>query len=91
MKKHPALIVLKALLQGQVVTLRDFSYMMAEDVNGKQRVWLAKTNSPGWLAQITLDQFIQDCNEIPEPELFIIGANNALNDIARERPRREIA
>lgn len=91
MEKHPALIVLKALLQGQQIQIGEYNYEIGDDLEGRQRVWLADTYtlSQGWLGNITLDRFIRHCNELTEPELFTLGANNAMNELRLEKPARD--
>lgn len=84
--KSPQEIVMKALLQGQKIRfpgqMYDIAYLEFE--HGKMLVFCYCEEQDMYVpCDMSFDQFVAICNKIPRNELFIIGAQTALTDIAR--------
>lgn len=80
MKKHPAEIVLRALLMGlhvnlhdEVVTLEDDGVFIIRHTDDDEPVYLRYDGS--------LFNFIESCNELSEDQLAIISANITMNTL----------
>jgi hypothetical protein len=92
-KRKPAYeIVLNALQAGLTVRLGDREYMMQDDQivikvtcykNGLDKDCEEKM----LVIDMTLNNFISLCNQIPENELFGIGCSVALTNMHKEKNR----
>ena len=81
--KHPAEIVLKAILVGQTVKLGLVEYSMIDDEICFRD---ARTEGSWYVASTTLNQFLSQVRELKEDEVFLIGAGTSLMEINR-KPR----
>ena len=82
MKKHPALIVLKALLQGQSVSLDGYQ---AKLVDNKfyirfERILETKETEVCYMPiDCPLDWFLKSCEDLSDKEIAILVCNITLN------------
>lgn len=99
--KHPAEIVLKALLQGIEVTLGGKKYVLLEaegagvhnrelfeenTLLSQDEKWVAaEAGSPGWSGVYNLASFIQTCENEPLENILLIAANSSLRLIQTEK------
>lgn len=93
--RHPAEIVLRALMTGRELEVGDLVYKLEGSVRllvkrkGSPRTDLAPgkvmvvESEPWILADIRVSQFLSMCNQIPRDDLFILGANTSLTEINR--------
>lgn len=93
--KHPAEIVLRALMAGQEIEDGDLVFKLEGHTRllVKRRGSSKTTFGPGkvtvvesepWIgADMRIDQFLSMCMKIPRDDLFILGANTALTEINR--------
>jgi hypothetical protein len=86
--RHPALIVLKALLLGLPIELDGITYQVADyyypDGREAERLcWLATLNGETriLLSDMSVDTLVSLSKKLGEDELVIIGANIVLNTI----------
>jgi len=93
--KHPAEIVLRAMMAGHELKVGDLVYKLEGGVRllvkrigsskselGPGKVMVVK--SEPWIsADIRVSQFLSMCNQIPRDDLFILGANTSLTEINR--------
>ena len=98
--RHPAEIVLRALMGGQELEMDDLVFKL----EGHTRLLFKRKGSskmkfgPGkvtvvehepWVGcDMRVDQFLSMCVKIPRDDLFMLGANTALTEINREGARR---
>lgn len=98
MRKHNAEIVLKALLLGQEIKADGHTYVLMEGVMTSARFYNAKhlfykvtkvedgVETPHLIyCDMNLWSFIYMCSQIPEQDIFTIGAQNALIEMAQEK------
>jgi len=91
--KSSFLIILEALMIGQIIEMRDgFVYGMSEDNELCVRMIEYRKDLPGeeiWIKQdITLGGFMKMCNKFSEGELFIISSQTALMKMGQDSVRR---
>lgn len=90
--KHNANIVLKALLNKQVIKIQDqeFRYFKRGEkfIAGSYKFMVEqsglfiKLNAMNWrIYDLTLGDFIEFCEDISHEDIVTIGANNALKEI----------
>lgn len=91
MKKSKAEIVLRALQIGMQVELPDGVYKIVDGETCIQSRKFLMSSGIGWeshehwlYTELSLDHFIKLCNDINETDLFLIGANIALNTLREE-------
>lgn len=83
-------MVLDTLMRGYPIHYNDYVFRMSEDFelctegyeykNGQVKPWngiLLKTH-------VTLKDFIDMCEKVPEEDIFIVNANKVLNNLNRK-------
>lgn len=84
--KHPAVIVLNALLNGLEIKDQGFTYCMSED---NELCWIAKSDKDEQLlfkANWDLNGFIKFCENIPDEEIAaLVGSLVVKNTYSRPK------
>lgn len=92
MKKHPVLLVTKAMLQGHMIEIGEHQYQIKDEALLVRHQSSAKIDlgmdehkwEPCWFgSDMTLTQWIAEVNKIPQEELYVIAGNVALTEINR--------
>lgn len=78
-KKHPALIVLKALLQGIVIEAEDCTLCMSDD--NRFGFQLEQPSDKMYVSDWSLNWFIKFCENISEEKLIKIATQMALSEM----------
>lgn len=89
--KHQVLIVLQALLDGQSVKIKDYTYVMSED----NKICIATytydenhklvENDILLNVDYSINDFISLCETLTFEETFLISSSNALTKLNKER------
>jgi archaellum biogenesis ATPase FlaH len=89
MKKPPVQIVLSALRAGQPIKLGQYTYMMGQTPEGKDVLCFRMWKEPGQeevlvACDMTVNDFLRECEKLTEEELFAIGCEKVLTQINRK-------